>query len=91
MECDGAGLTVGLSLAPATVLDLETGEVRVGLDLLDEGHLENGQRVSTQVKVSSITLHGHPPPFHHSLSTTTSSMVRTARPDPSRLSGGHSP
>ena len=38
-KCD-TRRTVCLALAATAVLDLETGEVRVGLDGLDEGHLE---------------------------------------------------
>lgn len=35
----GLGLTICFSLSPPTVLDLETGEVGVGLDLFNERHL----------------------------------------------------
>ena len=54
-----AGVVVGLALTPATVLDLETREVRVGLDLLDERHLRT-ETQSVPERTSSESVHCHP-------------------------------
>ena len=54
-----ARIVIGLALAPATVLDLETREVRVGLDLLDERHLRT-ETESVPERTSSKSVHSHP-------------------------------
>ena len=54
-----ARIVIGRALAPATVLDLETREVRVGLDLLDERHLRT-ETESVPERTSSKSVHSHP-------------------------------